>query len=570
MDFDHYKILHSYEDIGQYLMMDEISGELCLKKYPEHHEDAVYEYLKEHKNPHIPTVIDYGTDEKGFYVIEEYIKGKTLTRYLEQDKPGLKEKRRILDEIIAGIEFLHSAKPPIIHRDLKADNILIDKKGDVYVIDYDAAKIFKSGSSKDTELIGTIGIAAPEQYGFAQSDRRTDIYALGLLIKEMFPGIYRYSRVAKKATMFDPKDRYSDLAELKKDLDSDHYILGLFPRKSLYIAGAFLLGVLLIFGSIKIFDLIDRADKSVEKAPETAETANLDDDPLTYESLVEVTLPSGEAPVDATIREGGEEEDESNETGSEENAASASPTPTPASGRRISSTPAPTSGSVGPDTVPQGTEPVVNLSTATATATPVPAATSASSDEKLPTPTPTAKPTPRPTGTVTPNPTATPGPTVAPTATNSPTPTATAAPAASSAATATPTLTATPKPTATNTPTPTPSPTPAIDVLEVSAREMSGSLAFNSNHSGSLTVTPNDAGYIEEAQIILPDGVTVTDASASGDDYMCSVSGNTISITLKGNAPQDEKITISVLWSPDERIESYQLRMITFTPAFPW
>ncbi len=550
-------------------MMDEISGELCLKKYPEHHEDAVYKYLKEHKNPHIPAVIDYGTDEKGFYVIEEYIKGKTLTRYLEQDKPGLKEKRRILDEIIAGIEFLHSAKPPIIHRDLKADNILIDKKGDVYVIDYDAAKIFKSGSTKDTELIGTIGIAAPEQYGFAQSDRRTDIYALGLLIKEMFPGVYRYSRVVKKATMFDPKDRYGDLAELKKDLDSDRYILGFFSRKSLYIAGAVLLGVLLIFGSIKIFGLIDRADKSVEKAPETAETARLDDDPMT-DSLADSTKPSGETPADATIREGGEEEDESAEAGSEENAASASPTPTPVSGRRISSTPAPTSGSAGPDTVPQGTESVINVSTATATATPVPAATSASSDEKLPTPTPTAKPTPHPTGTVTPKPTVTPRPTVAPAASNSPTPTATATPTVTSAATATPTLTATPKPTATNTPTPTPSPTPAIDVLEVSAREMSGSLAFNSNHSGSLTVTPNDAGYIEEAQIIFPDGVTVTDASASGDDYMCSVSGNTISITLKGNAPQDEKITISVLWSPDERIESYQLRMITFTPAFPW
>ena len=238
MDFDHYKILHSYEDIGQYLMMDEISGDLCLKKYPEHHEDAVYEYIKEHRSAHIPAVIDYGTDDRGFYVIEEYIKGKTLDRYLDETEPSEEERNRILHEILDAVEFLHSATPPIIHRDIKCDNILIDKNGKVYVIDYDAAKIFKSGETKDTEFIGTIGVAAPEQYGFAQSDRRTDIYALGLLIKEMFPGIYRYSRVAKKATMFDPKDRYGDLAELKKDLDSDHYILGLFPRKCLYIAGA--------------------------------------------------------------------------------------------------------------------------------------------------------------------------------------------------------------------------------------------------------------------------------------------------------------------------------------------
>ena len=266
MDFDHYKILHSYEDIGQYLMMDEISGELCLKKYPEHHEDAVYEYLKEHKNPHIPTVIDYGTDEKGFYVIEEYIKGKTLDRYMEDVDEDPEERERIIYEILDAVEFLHLAPSPIIHRDLKSDNILIDKNGKVYVIDYDAAKVFKSGETKDTELIGTIGIAAPEQYGFSQSDQRTDIYALGLLIKDMFPENKKYQRVADKAMKMDPEQRYSGIGELRRAMKSGREV-GVYIRRWALSISVTLAALILIFilQSLHINNEQKKADLTIDE-----------------------------------------------------------------------------------------------------------------------------------------------------------------------------------------------------------------------------------------------------------------------------------------------------------------
>ncbi len=229
-------------------MMDEISGELCLKKYLEHHEDAVYEYIREHRSAHIPAVFDYGVDDRGFYVIEEYIKGKTLDRYMEDVDEDPEERERIIYEILDAVEFLHLAPSPIIHRDLKSDNILIDKNGKVYLIDYDAAKVFKSGETKDTELIGTIGIAAPEQYGFSQSDQRTDIYALGLLIKDMFPKNAKFQRVADKAMKMDPEQRYSSIGELRRAMKSGRrasvYIRRWAPLISVTLAALILIFIL--------------------------------------------------------------------------------------------------------------------------------------------------------------------------------------------------------------------------------------------------------------------------------------------------------------------------------------
>ena len=68
-----------------------------------------------------------------------------------------------MSEICDGLLFLHAAEPPIIHRDIKAENILIDRTGCVKIIDYDAAKMYHKGKNRDTVLIGTEGSAAPEQ-----------------------------------------------------------------------------------------------------------------------------------------------------------------------------------------------------------------------------------------------------------------------------------------------------------------------------------------------------------------------------------------------------------------------
>ena len=118
--------------------------------------------------------------------------------------------------------FLHSAQPPIIHRDIKASNIMIASDGQVKMIDYDAAKTKSENKGRDTVLIGTVGIAAPEQYGFSQSDERTDIYAFGKLIENVLPDSNDAMVVAQNATKLQPELRYQNMKQVKRAVKNLH------------------------------------------------------------------------------------------------------------------------------------------------------------------------------------------------------------------------------------------------------------------------------------------------------------------------------------------------------------
>ena len=96
----------------------------------------------------------------------------------------------------------------------KASNIMVTGNGEVKIIDYDAAKIYKPDSSGDTTHLGTDGVAAPEQYGFMQSDTRSDVYAVGKMLANAFPDNKRIQTIAAKASSFDPRDRYANAGEL--------------------------------------------------------------------------------------------------------------------------------------------------------------------------------------------------------------------------------------------------------------------------------------------------------------------------------------------------------------------
>ena len=109
--------------------------------------------------------------------------------------------------------------PPIIHRDIKASNIIISQEGTVTLLDMDAAKWYRDQSDRDTKLIGTYGYAAPEQYGFGASDERTDIYSIGVLLNVTLTGCLpsqkmaegRIGAVIEKCVKLDPKERYASV-----------------------------------------------------------------------------------------------------------------------------------------------------------------------------------------------------------------------------------------------------------------------------------------------------------------------------------------------------------------------
>ena len=124
---------------------------------------------------HIPAIHSFWEEDGKLVVLEEYIQGKTLDALLSKGMLDEQEKIRIVLNVCDALSFLHSAKIPIIHRDIKPSNIMLTNDGIVKLIDYDAAKVFHRGKNEDTTLIGTVGRAAPEQFGFAQSDARTDV-----------------------------------------------------------------------------------------------------------------------------------------------------------------------------------------------------------------------------------------------------------------------------------------------------------------------------------------------------------------------------------------------------------
>ena len=219
-----YKVMEKFSD-DHYLVRNEVNGNVCYLKILSHYEIPVFEYLRRRENPHVVKICDYEQRDGRLYVYEEYVRGDTLHDLLLKDALTEEKKKDILVQICDGLKFLHSAFRPIIHRDLKPENIVITADGIAKIIDYDIAKVYKSGQDRDTTLLGTYDYAAPEQYGFSQSDPRTDIFALGKIIEEI-TNDSDLLRVAKKATQIDPENRYQKIDDMKYDI--------LYPKSRLW------------------------------------------------------------------------------------------------------------------------------------------------------------------------------------------------------------------------------------------------------------------------------------------------------------------------------------------------
>ena len=209
---------------------DAVSGQKYIRKIMSVYEISVFDYLINNQNEHIPQIYEYKEADGKLTVIEELVRGETLEVLLERGKISSSEKRKVLEDVCDGVIFLHCRKPPIIYRDIKPANILVDTDMNVKIVDFDAARVYKPGETKDTILLGTQEYAAPEQYGFSQSDVRTDVYGIGMLIKAMFPKDYRLLKIAAAATEMSPKDRYSSVKELKDKIIHRKMLGGLGPE----------------------------------------------------------------------------------------------------------------------------------------------------------------------------------------------------------------------------------------------------------------------------------------------------------------------------------------------------
>ena len=212
---------------GVVLVQHTDTGKIYVKKTLQHYDLAVFRTLQENRYAGIPVIKELMESDGSLILIEDYVSGHSLEELLETRLFSADETVKIISDLCDILSPIHSHDPSIIHRDIKASNVILDNEGKVYLIDFDASKIVSQGHNRDTDLIGTEGYAAPEQYGFGLSDQRTDIYALGVLMNKLltgkFPSEEKYggdlSRVIARATELDPENRYQNADRLKKALD---------------------------------------------------------------------------------------------------------------------------------------------------------------------------------------------------------------------------------------------------------------------------------------------------------------------------------------------------------------
>lgn len=222
------------------LVQDIRNSELCVKKTLDIYSRDVYEQLASVRIEGVPAVKDCVADDGKLIVVEEYVQGRSLKQVLdEQGLLNAEQAYEIAVQLVDILVRLHQLEPAIVHRDIKPSNIIIEKNGHVNLIDFNAARHVNADKNEDTRMLGTVYFAAPEQFGFGQSDERTDIYGLGATINYIMTGDKpgagiaecRFSDILKKCLMVDAKDRYQSAAELRGVLDMLNYSIVQDNRK---------------------------------------------------------------------------------------------------------------------------------------------------------------------------------------------------------------------------------------------------------------------------------------------------------------------------------------------------
>lgn len=222
------------------LVQDRRNSELCVKKTLDIYSRDVYEQLASVRIEGVPAVKECVADDGKLIVVEEYVQGRSLKQVL--DEQGLLNEEQAYDIAVQLADILvrlHQLEPAIVHRDIKPSNIIIEKNGHVNLIDFNAARHVNADKNEDTRMLGTVYFAAPEQFGFGQSDERTDIYGLGATINYIMTGDKpgagiaecRFSDILKKCLMVDAKDRYQSAEELRGVLDMLNYSIVQDNRK---------------------------------------------------------------------------------------------------------------------------------------------------------------------------------------------------------------------------------------------------------------------------------------------------------------------------------------------------
>lgn len=230
--YDEISLLFHNEDEDIYLVQHMIKNVFYVKKMIKKRQNLhVYRLLKNHPHPNLANVIDYAYSHDKTIIIEEFVNGCTLDFQISQRALHEKEVEHIMLQLFSVVSHIHQLQPPLIHRDIKPGNILI-YHGHITLIDFEIAKLYLL-DNQDIIKFGSVTYAAPEQYN-GRSSERSDIYAIGVLLKEIVNGCDQLknrmsclSSVIYRSTQQDETMRYQSVNDMKNDfLCFIHYIKG--------------------------------------------------------------------------------------------------------------------------------------------------------------------------------------------------------------------------------------------------------------------------------------------------------------------------------------------------------
>ena len=234
-----YECLKESEDSSTFLVKETVTGILCVLKWGRNrqaeflrNEMEIMEKMADRKLSGIPKTYRIFEENGEVYLVREYIEGMSLAQMVLQ-KGGISEAEicRISRKICQTAEQFQNPDEPMIHRDIKPENIVVTPGSEVVFIDFGTMRSYKKDGSRDTFVVGTRGTAAPEQYGYTQTDQRTDVYAIGQTMLYMVSESYemnqlsecavsrRMKKIIEKACSFEPDKRYGDAAQLRRAVE---------------------------------------------------------------------------------------------------------------------------------------------------------------------------------------------------------------------------------------------------------------------------------------------------------------------------------------------------------------
>ena len=249
---------------------------------------AETDMLKKLSHPSLPSIVDVIEDESTFLIVMDYIQGNPLSRALEEY--GAQPQEQVIEwakQLCDVLGYLHTRTPAIIYRDMKPANVMLKPDGNVTLIDFGTAREFKEKNLADTTCLGTVGYAAPEQFGgMGQTDARTDIYCLGATLYHLVTGMnpceppYEIrpireinpslsgglEQIILKCTQRNPQDRYQSCAELMYALEHYDEIDDVFRKKQKRKLTVFASSVslMVICAAVSIWGYISAENKKSE------------------------------------------------------------------------------------------------------------------------------------------------------------------------------------------------------------------------------------------------------------------------------------------------------------------